>query len=118
MFNTIVSKNFSSISSGCRIFTSSDDYTGNFLFSPTVPKKYTKPKNKKILIEKFVNVGANSVILPGVIIKEGSAIGALSLVNKSLNKWEIYFGTPVKKIGERSKNLITLSKRYLNEKKI
>lgn len=111
-------KNFSSISSGCRIFTSSDDYTGNFLFSPTVPKKYTKPKNKKILIEKFVNIGANSVILPGVIIKEGAAIGALSLVNKNLNKWEIYFGMPVKKIGKRSKNLVRLSKRYLNEKKI
>ena len=111
-------KNFSSISSGCRIFTSSDDYSGNFLFSPTIPKKYTKPTNKKILIEKFVNIGANTVILPGVIAGEGSAVGALSLVNKNLNKWEIYFGTPAKKIGQRSKKLISLSKKYLNEKKI
>ena len=93
-------KNFSSISSGCRIFTSSDDYSGNFLFSPTVPKKYTKPKNKKVLIEKFVN------------------IGALSLINKNLNKWEIYLGVPVKKVGDRSKKIIDLSKKYLYEKKI
>ena len=111
-------KNFSSISSGCKIFSSSDDYSGNFLFSPTIPKKYTKPKNKKVLIEKFVNIGANSVVLPGVIIKEGSAIGALSLVNKNLNSWEIYFGIPAKKIGVRSKKIIKLSKKYLYEKKI
>jgi galactoside O-acetyltransferase len=111
-------KNFSSISSGCRIFTSSDDYSGNFLFSPTIPKKYTKPLNKNILIEKFVNIGANSVILPGVKISEGSAIGALSLVTKSLKSWGIYFGAPVKKIGIRKKNVINLSKKYLYEKKI
>jgi acetyltransferase-like isoleucine patch superfamily enzyme len=110
-------KNFSSISSGCRIFTSSDDYSGNFLFSPTVPKKYTKPLNKKIIIEKFVNIGANSVILPGVKISEGSAIGALSLVTKSLKSWGIYFGIPVKKIGVREKKIINLSKKYLYEKK-
>jgi acetyltransferase-like isoleucine patch superfamily enzyme len=111
-------KNFSSISSGCRIFTSSDDYSGNFLFSPTVPKKYTKPKNKKVLVEKFVNIGANSVVLPGVTIREGSAVGALSLINKNLNKWEIYLGVPVKKIGDRSKKIIDLSKKYLYEKKV
>ena len=108
-------KIFSSISSGCRIFTSYDDNSGNLLFSPTIPKKYTKPTNKKILIEKFVNIGANSVILPGIVAGEGSAVGALSLVNKNLNKWEIYFGIPAKKIGQRSKKLINLSKKYLNE---
>ena len=111
-------KNFSSISSGCRIFTSSDDYGGNFLFSPTIPKKYTKSLNKKILIEKFVNIGANSVILPGVKISEGVAIGALSLVTKNLKGWGIYFGVPVKKIGVREKKIINLSKKYLHEKKI
>ena len=56
--------------------------------------------------------------MPGVVAGEGSAVGALSLVNKNLNEWEIYFGTPAKKIGQRSKKLINLSKKYLNEKKI
>ena len=69
-------------------------------------------------IEKFVNIGANSVVLPGVTIREGSAVGALSLINKNLNKWEIYLGVPVKKIGDRSKKIIDLSKKYLYEKKV
>ena len=40
------------------------------------------------------------------------------VVNKNLNKWEIYLGVPVKKIGDRSKKIIDLSKKYLYEKKV
>ena len=48
-------------------------------------------------------VGANCTILPGVTIGEGAVVGANALVNKDLEPWGIYVGTPCKKIGERTK---------------
>ena len=50
----------------------------------------------KVLLEKFVIIGANSVIFPGCVLKEGSAIGACSLVNRDTEPWGIYYGTPAK----------------------
>ena len=61
-------------------------------------------------------IGANSVILPKVTIKEGSAVGALSLVNKSLDAWGIYFGSPAKRFKSRSKNILKLEKIFYKTK--
>jgi acetyltransferase-like isoleucine patch superfamily enzyme len=49
-----------------------------------------------------VYIGAKSVIMP-VTIGEGAVIGAGSFVNKDLDPWGIYVGSPAKKIGERPK---------------
>lgn len=49
-----------------------------------------------------VYIGANSVIMP-VTIGEGAVIGAGSFVNKDIEPWAIYAGSPAKKIGERPK---------------
>ena len=107
---------FVGLSAGTKIFSSSDDYSGNFMTNPTVPKKYTKPKNKKVLIGKFVNIGANSIIMPGVEIGEGTVVGVFSFVPKSIKKWGIYFGIPVKRIGQRKRNPISLSKNLIKTK--
>ena len=56
-----------------------------------------------------------SVILPGVEIGEGSAIGAMSMCAKSLEPWGIYAGSPAKKIKERSKKLLELEKEFMHE---
>ena len=58
---------------------------------------------KKIVIENDVWIGANCIILPGVKIGEGAVIGAGSFVNKDVEPWGIYVGSPAKKIGERPK---------------
>lgn len=51
-----------------------------------------------IIIEDNVWIGANCTILSGSHIKEGSVIGANSLVNDKLESKGIYVGSPVKKI--------------------
>ena len=76
--------------------TTSDDYSGQSLTNPTIPKEFLNIKKKSVNIGKHVIVGSGSVILPDVSIGEGSCIGALSLVNKSLESWNMYFGSPVK----------------------
>lgn len=112
-------RDFTALSAGSNIFTSSDDYSGKFMTNPTIPSNLTNSINKKVIINKYVNIGSNTVIMPGVKIGEGSVIGALSFVTKSVGEWGIYFGSPVKRIGNRKKNVIKLSEKLESyEKKI
>lgn len=57
--------------------------------------------SKGIIIENDCWIGANSVITDGVTIENGAVIGAGSIVTKNIPEYEIWAGTPAKKIGER-----------------
>lgn len=59
-------------------------------------------------------VGTSSIILPGVTLSEGTAIGAMSMVTKSTEPWSIYFGIPAKKIKDRRRDLLELEKEYVS----
>ena len=56
----------------------------------------------KLVIGNDVYIGAKCVIMP-VNIGEGAVIGAGSFVNKDLEPWGIYVGSPAKKIGVRER---------------
>lgn len=107
----IVMHDFSGLSAGVRIFSASDDYTGEFMTNPTVPEKFTNVTAATVYLRKHVIVGANSVILPGVEIGVGAAVGALSLVTKDVPEFTIYAGVPAKQIGTRERRLLALEKR-------
>ena len=55
-------------------------------------------KKGKIILKKNCKIGANSVILPGIIVGENSTVGANSLVNKNIPPNETWVGTPARKI--------------------
>ena len=55
-------------------------------------------------INQHCIVGANSTILPNVVLNTGSCVGANSLVNSNLTSWKLYAGVPAKIIKERDKN--------------
>ena len=55
-------------------------------------------KNGKIILKKGCKIGANSVIMPGIIVGENATVGANSLVNKSIPANEVWVGTPARKI--------------------
>lgn len=93
------------VSGKVSIYSSSDDFSGDYLIGPTVPKKYTNVRNSKVHLKKYVVLGCNTVILPGVTLGEGCAVGALSLVNKDLEEYKIYAGSPIKFIKDRSKKI-------------
>lgn len=59
-------------------------------------------KGGELIVGDDVYIGANSVIMP-VTIGEGAVVGAGSFVNKDLEAWGIYAGSPAKKIGERER---------------
>jgi len=106
---------FSGLSQGVRIYSGSDDYSGKMLTSPMVPKELSEVIIKPVLIGRHVIIGSGSVILPGVNIGEGSAVGALSLVTKSLDEWGMYFGAPAKKIKKRQKGLLEQEQLLLGQ---
>lgn len=109
-------EDFSGLAYGVNVFTQSDDYSGKTLTNPTIPDEYKKEIKKEIKICKHSIVGAGSIIFPGVILGEGTSIGAMTMITKSTDPWSIYFGIPGKKIKERKKDLLELEKKYLNEK--
>lgn len=104
----IVLEDFSGLSQGVRLYSRTDDYTGAHLTNPTVPAKYTGVVRGPVQLGRHVIIGSGSVVLPGVTIGEGSSVGALSLVTKSLEPWGVYFGAPAKRLKDRSKQLLEL----------
>ena len=88
------------------MYTGNEDYAGGSLTNPTVPHPYRLPVRSFVHIQKHVIVGANSVILPGVTIGQGAAVGANSLVAKDCDPWTIYAGSPAKPINRRPRERI------------
>lgn len=99
---------FVNIAPGCRIVSASHDYTYGGLSGPTIPEEFAgRSITENIHIGNHVLIGCNTVILPGVEMPEGMAVGALSLVPKGLYKpWTLYAGIPIKELGPRDKTQI------------
>lgn len=111
----IVMEDFSGLSQSVHIYSRSEDYTGKFLTNPTVPEKYKGIAAGEVVLKRHVIVGCGSVILPRVVIGEGSSVGALSFVPKSLEAWGVYFGCPAKRLKNRSKRLLQLESQLMEE---
>lgn len=107
---------FAGISSRSVIYTESDNFSGASLTGPTVPDKYKVGyEHGKVIVGRHSMVGTNSTVMPGVIIEEGVAIGAHSLVKRSCEAWGIYVGVPAKRVGTRSSDLLELEAAYRSD---
>lgn len=110
----ITLSDFCNISSRVSIYSSNDDYSGATMTNPMVPTQYTGVTHADIFVGSHVIVGSGSVVLPGVTLEEGVAIGALSLVQKNCRAFGIYVGSPAKLIKERKRDLLELEKKFLS----
>ena len=112
----IVIEDFSTLAAKCSVYAVSDDYTGMSMTTPFVSEKY-KPYaiEKPVHIMKRVIIGCGSVVLPGVILQEGTAVGSMSLCNKTTVAWSVYAGIPARKIRDREKEMLQLEKMFLEE---
>jgi len=102
---TIIMEDFSNLSAGAKVVVSGDDFTQGML-NPIVPIKYRCVKGYEVVMRRFSAVGVNSVVLPDVVMAEGSILGANSLLTKSTEPWTIYVGSPAKPVKIRDKELI------------
>ena len=106
--NGIEIQDNSGLSARCTLYSQTDDFSGEFLLGVQFDENQRNIIGGKILIEQFCQIGANCVILPQIVIHEGVAVGALSLINKSLSSWSLYGGIPIRKLKDRSRNMLNL----------
>lgn len=99
---------YANLSSRVSIYSSSDDYSGAAMTNPMVPATFTNVQHADVLIGKHVIIGSGSIVLPGVSLNEGAAVGALSLIRNDCEAFGIYAGIPAKRIGSRKQDLLAL----------
>ncbi len=104
-------EDFANISSRVSVYSISDDYSGASMTNPMIPDEYKNVINKKIYIGKHVIIGSTSVVLPGVVLKEGSAFGSFSLIKCDSEEWSINAGIPCKKLKERKRGALEMEKK-------
>ena len=100
--------NYCNISSRVSIYSSSDDYSGEFLTSPVIHEAFTNVNHSPVRIAEHCIVGCGSVILPGTCMGKGVAIGALSLVKGQLKDFTLYGGVPLVAIKDRRQDFLML----------
>lgn len=110
----ILLKDFSNISSRVSIYSSNDDYSGAAMTNPMVDEEFTNVAHEDVFIGRHVIVGSGSVILPGVVMEDGVAVGALSLVRENCEAFGVYVGSPAKRIKERKRDLLQVEAGFLD----
>lgn len=101
--------NYSNIATRTTILTATDDFSGESMIGPTVPEEFRRIKRTRIIIGDHVIIGAGSLLLPGAEIREGVAVGAMSLVNRTVGPWVIVAGIPAKYLKPRLQNCRDMS---------
>lgn len=107
--------NYSTISNGTSVHCASSGFKECTLELPSIPREEQIGGDiADIIIKDYVTVGAHCCILPGVIIPEGTAFGAYTLIkpNIKLLPYHLYAGIDCKDMGKR-KN-INLIKKHKN----
>lgn len=95
-------KDFCFISTGARMICGSEKFQGAGLIGPLIPEEYKDDLLlDPIIMENFSGVCANSVVMPGVTMSEGSVLGANSFLKQSTEPWTIYAGSPARPIKKR-----------------
>lgn len=113
----ILMEDFSGLSSRVSLYTATDDYSGGAMTNPTVPDEFRNVTCGDVTLRKHAIVGASCVVLPGVELKQGAAIGALTCVRKDVEEFSIEVGNPRRPqvVGKRGQQLLELEDRCRQE---
>ena len=114
---SIVLDDFSGISGRVSIYSSNDDYSGDFMCHATIPDEYKNVHTGAVTLKKHSIIGAGTVILPNVVIGQGAAVGAMSLIKENCLEFNIYAGCPARRIKERSRKMLKLEELFLLSQK-
>jgi galactoside O-acetyltransferase len=101
--------NFCGVSPRSTILSATDDFSGEFMISPLVPDKLTNLKKALVVMRDYSQLGAETTVMPGVVIGEGAVTGAKTLVRHDLDDWTINVGVPARKLKKREQKVKELS---------
>jgi len=94
---------FCYVSVGTKMICGSELFHGDGLIGPLIPDEYKDQQLlEPIVLERFSGTLANSVVLPGVTMAQGSVLGANSLLKHNTEPWTVYVGSPARPIRSRS----------------
>ena len=96
---------FVDISTRVTIMSSTSLASGDHLTNPMTPGASDFYNNMPIHIERYAVIYAGCILLPGALVREGAAIGAMSLIKKGVPAYEIWAGNPPRFIKKRSDKL-------------
>lgn len=99
--------NYCGLSARVTIYSAVDDFSGENAVGPMIDESIRKLDTGAVVLEDYAQICAGSVVLPHVVIGEGSVVGSLSLVKTDLPAWHIYAGIPVRCLKERKSDLVT-----------
>jgi maltose O-acetyltransferase len=91
-----------SIGKGCHISHNVRIYTTTNIADQPFDVKEKNNSSGDVIIEDFVWIGANVLIVPNITIGKNSVIGANSVVSKSIASNSIWAGAPIKLIKEKT----------------
>lgn len=115
-----VAEDFAEFAPRSTFVCASDEWRGWGLVSPVIPDKYRDHVVREpIRIGKYAGVASHCVLSPGVVLEEGAVLGANSFVpaHTVIPAWEIWAGTPAKRIGYRDSALMkSYGARLLEER--
>jgi acetyltransferase-like isoleucine patch superfamily enzyme len=110
---------FSSLSSGVKIWCASNDYVNDLVMIQPVGLDLVglHPMEGNVVLGHYTGVGANAVIMPDNDIPEGTVIGALSLVmpRSQLEPWAVYAGVPARFVRRRNRDNVERQVRQVRE---
>jgi len=101
---------FCSLSSGVKIWCTSDDFANDLV---TIVPSGAGPIKQHVISGDvtFANctaAGSNAVVMPDNHVPEGTVIGALSFVPArfAFEPWTVYAGIPIRKVGVRDRDAV------------
>jgi acetyltransferase-like isoleucine patch superfamily enzyme len=101
---------FCSVSAGVRIWCTSDDFVNDLvaIIPPDLEQVKTHLITGDVSLANYTAVGANSVVMPGNTIPEGTVIGAMSLVPArfQFESWCVYAGIPIRRLRPRNREAV------------
>jgi galactoside O-acetyltransferase len=110
----IVLEDFTSVAARSTILSSCDDFSGASLVNPMIAEEFLNVMHAPVILKKHAVIGVGAVILPGVTLNEGCAVGAMSLVKYDIPAYQIWVGNPIRYIKDRLQNLKTLEREFLD----
>lgn len=99
-------EDYTGISAHSVVYSAMDDFGGDYLVGSIHPDSQTNVTGGKVLIRRFSQIGVNCVVFPNLSLGEGVAVGACTLVNRSLEEWGIYAGIPARRLKNRNKGML------------
>ena len=110
---------FCSLSSGVKIWCTSDDFALDLV---TIIPPGAGPIKEHVIsgdvtFGNYTAAGSNTVVMPDNIVPEGTVIGALSFVPARFHfePWSVYAGIPARRIGARDREAVVAQATRLRE---